>query len=129
MQRQYSLQKVAPPPAAAESADISVNAAAADIITTQASEVVSLLPDLPSHLATASSYTSGPRTLAADTAGNLYLRKKPGAHWSRIKPSWSGTVLTVSAAPANSTALFSLQTTTGEHWLSRDGNHWSREQS
>jgi len=77
---------------------------------------------LPSNLPTTWLVSSGARTLAADTAGALFLSLDAGRHWQPVAAAWPGKVaqLKLAAAPA----VFQLITTTGAVWLSPDGLHW-----
>jgi hypothetical protein len=77
---------------------------------------------LPSNLPTTWLVSSGARTLAADTAGALFLSLDAGRHWQPVAAAWPGKVaqLKLAAAPA----VFQLITTTGAVWLSPDGLRW-----
>ena len=64
----------------------------------------------------------GARSLAADTAGALFLSVDAGRHWQPVAAAWPGKVAQLRLAPAPS--VFQLLTTTGAVWLSPDGLHW-----
>ena len=78
--------------------------------------------ELPSKLPAAASVSSAARTLAADTAGALFLSVDAGRHWQPVAAAWPGKVAQLRLAPAPS--VFQLLTTTGDVWLSPDGLHW-----
>ena len=80
------------------------------------------LAALPSALPTTWLVSSGPRTLAADTAGALFLSLDAGRHWQPVTTAWPGKVVQLKLASAP--AVFQLITTTGAVWLSTDGLHW-----
>jgi hypothetical protein len=58
------------------------------------------LPPLPSKLPVAAVVSSGSRTLAADSAGALFLTLDAGRHWKRVAAQWPGKVTQLRLAPA-----------------------------
>jgi hypothetical protein len=86
-----------PAPAAAAASTITVEANAAAIDSPNAS-LAQLVPELPSHLATASRFARGKRIVAADTAGTVFFSKDAGRHWTAAKAVWAGHVVQVGAA-------------------------------
>jgi len=107
---------------------------------------------LPSNLATTVTVSSGARTLAADTAGALFLSLDAGHHWQPVARQWNGRIAQLRLAPARtppatltldgnaaddskpaaaaapklpaSPPEFQLITAAGAVWLSADGLHW-----
>jgi hypothetical protein len=60
---------------------------------------------LPSNLATATTISNGHQTLAADTAGALFLSLDAGHHWTPVNQQWTGKAIQLSlVAPAQSQA-------------------------
>jgi hypothetical protein len=58
---------------------------------------------LPTNLATTVTVSNGTRTLAADTAGALFLSLDSGRHWQPVTPQWNGRVAQLRLAPARNT--------------------------
>jgi hypothetical protein len=88
------------------------------------------LVSLPSKLAAIATASKGKVTLTADSAGTLYRSDNAGRTWKAVKAVWQGKVVELAAdPPASGAAAFRLKTDTGAAWLSRDGNHWSAQQS
>jgi hypothetical protein len=58
------------------------------------------LQPLPSKLPAAAVVSSGSRTLAADSAGALFLTLDAGRHWKRVAARWPGTVMQLRLAPS-----------------------------
>ena len=77
---------------------VKVTSDAAVAMDTTNAAVGQLLPELPSHLATASRFAEGPRVVAADTAGAVFFSEDGGRRWSAVKAPWHGRVVRVSAA-------------------------------
>jgi hypothetical protein len=63
------------------------------------------LQPLPSKLPAATVVSSGTRTLAADSAGALFLSLDAGQHWTRVATQWKGKVTQLRLAPAAATQL------------------------
>jgi hypothetical protein len=104
----------------AASETVTVQAGAATLNTESAS-VQSLLPG-QEPLQT--SVSSGPRTLALDSVGKLFLSKKAGKHWKTIHGPWKKSPVTsLSLTPDQ---LFKVASAQGS-WLSDDGEHWRPE--
>jgi hypothetical protein len=60
---------------------------------------------LPSNLATVTTVSNGHQTLAADTAGTLFLSLDAGRHWTPVDQQWKGKAIQLSlVAPAPSQA-------------------------
>jgi Putative zinc-finger len=60
---------------------------------------------LPSNLATVATISNGHQTLAADTAGTLYLSLDAGHHWTPVDQQWTGKAIQLSlVTPALSSA-------------------------
>ncbi len=60
---------------------------------------------LPSNLATATTISNGHQTLAADTAGALFLSLDAGHHWAPVDQQWIGKAIQLSlVVPAQSQA-------------------------
>ena len=96
---------------------IAVQAAAPDLKT----EAVSAQAELPDKQPLQTSVTSGPRTLALDTLGQLFLSKKAGKHWKAVHGPWKKSALTsLSLTPDNQFRVSTSQ----DSWLSSDGEHW-----
>jgi hypothetical protein len=71
---------------------------------------------LPSNLATATTISNGHQTLAADTAGTLYLSLDAGRHWTPVDQQWTGkAILLTLVAPALSPAAPPNQQQTAVH--------------
>ncbi len=94
----------APAPKAAPQALALQQQAAASTVEVNADNAVAvnaplsqLLPELPSHLQTVSSYAQGKRMVAADSAGTVFFSKDTGRHWTAVKSPWGGHVLRVGA--------------------------------
>jgi hypothetical protein len=115
----------APPTGAADAAPQSVSEMVTVTPTTQemtveSAHVASALPlramakmrsvqpalqPLPSKLPAATVVSSGTRTLAADSAGALFLSLDAGQHWTRVATQWKGKVTQLRLAPAAATQL------------------------
>ena len=67
--------------------------------------VESALQPLPSNLPVATAVSSGSRTLAADSAGALFLSLDAGQHWTRVPAQWKGKVTQLRLAPSASVRL------------------------
>jgi hypothetical protein len=67
--------------------------------------VESALQPLPSNLPVAVAVSSGSRTLAADSAGALFLSLDAGQHWTRVPAQWKGKVTQLQLAPSASVRL------------------------
>jgi hypothetical protein len=92
--------------------------AGASVLNTESASVQSLLPG-QEPLQT--SVSSGPRTLALDTTGKLFLSKKAGKRWKTVHGPWKKSAVTsLSLTPDQ---LFKVTTAAGS-WLSGDGEHW-----
>jgi hypothetical protein len=106
---------------------------------------------LPSGLAAISDAREGPRMLAIDNAGALFLSEDSGANWEPVMTQWTGRAVLVrkrtkpgaaeSSPPADkakiaggitgpeaaseSDAVFELLNDQGQLWLSTDGMLWT----
>lgn len=71
---------------------------------------------LPSNLATLTTISNGHQTLAADTAGALFLSLDAGRHWTPVDQQWTGKAIQLSlVAPALSQAAPLSQQQTAVH--------------
>jgi hypothetical protein len=61
------------------------------------------LQPLPSNLPSVAAVSSGKRTLAADSAGELFLSQDTGQHWKRVAMQWKGKVTQLQLADSIST--------------------------
>jgi len=75
---------------------------------------------LPSKKPAAALLSSGTRTLALDTAGNLFLSFDRGTHWTVVTPQWPGKVVAISLARAP--ARLYLQQPTQNQSQTQSGN-------
>jgi hypothetical protein len=92
--------------------------AGASTLKTESASVQSLLPG-QEPLET--SVSSGPRTLALDSVGKLFLSKKAGKHWKTIHGPWKKSPVTGLLLTPDQ--LFKVTSAQGS-WLSDDGEHW-----
>ena len=73
---------------------------------------------------------AGPRMLAIDTAGALFLSMDAGNHWEHVTPQWTGRAVEVRRQMASSdmeavpTKFFELLNDQSQIWLSTDGKTW-----
>ena len=104
------------------------------------------LRPLPSKLPIATTISSSTLTLAADSAGTLFISQNGGEPWQAVEQQWQGKVVRLALAPqaTNQLALqkqkveakdstehsvvapssFQLTTEAGVVWVSEDGIHW-----
>jgi hypothetical protein len=59
-----------------------------------------VLQPLPSKLPAAEVVSSGTHTLAADSAGTLFLSRDAGRHWKPVAAQWPGKVTRLRLTPA-----------------------------
>ncbi|HEX5283285.1 MAG TPA: carboxypeptidase regulatory-like domain-containing protein [Bryocella sp.] len=108
--------------AGAVSETVEVRAATPALDTESASASSSVLSILPAKEPLKTSVTNGTRTLALDTAGKLFLSKKPGKPWKAVRGPWRKSAVTsLALTPDQSFKVTSAQGS----WLSADGQHWS----
>ena len=67
------------------------------------------LQPLPSKLPPITVVSGGTRTLAADSAGALFLSLDAGQHWTRVAAQWKGKVTRLQLAPSTSVQLHQEQ--------------------
>ena len=85
---------------------------------------------LPSGLRVESMASAGPRMLAIDTAGALFLSEDSGVTWEHVTPQWTGRAVKVRRQTAGSgveavpTKFFELLNDQSQIWLSTDGKTW-----
>ena len=101
------------------------------------------LRPLPSKLPIATTVSSGTLTLAADSAGTLFISQNGGEPWQSIEQQWQGKVIRLALTPQatvpkqqaeakDSTenylapSSFQLTTEAGAVWMSEDGMHWQQ---
>jgi hypothetical protein len=92
---------------------------------------------LPSGLGVLSEASEGPKRIALDTAGSLFISEDGGKHWLAVKASWTGRAIAVRTqpaaaeisenAPTRAFPVFELSTDDSQKWISVDGQHWSLE--
>jgi Putative zinc-finger len=104
------------------------------------------LRPLPSKLPIATTISSSTSTLAADSAGTLFISQHGGEPWQAVEQQWQGKVARLALTPqaTNQLALqkqrtetkdsteklvvapssFQLTTEAGVVWVSEDGMHW-----
>jgi hypothetical protein len=86
---------------------------------------------LPSGLRVESMAAAGPRMLAIDTAGALFVSEDSGDTWERVTPQWTGRAVKVRRQMASSgmeavpTKFFELLNDQSQVWLSTDGMTWT----
>ena len=105
----------------AVSETVEVQAAAPALDTESASVSRSVQTTLPSKQPLQTSVTNGTRTVALDTAGKLFLSKKPGKPWKAVHGPWKKSMVTNLALTADQS--FKVTSAQGS-WLSTDGEHW-----
>ena len=91
--------------------------AATPLLNTESVSEQSLLPDKKPPQTTVS---SGPRTVALDAVGKLFLRKT-GKHWKVVHGPWKKSAVTDLSLTTDQ--QFKVTTSEGS-WLSGDGEHW-----
>lgn len=105
----------------AVSETVEVQAAAPAMDTESASVSRSVQSILPDKQPLQTSVTNGIRTVALDTAGKLFVSKKPGKPWKAVHGPWKKSAVT----SLNLTAEQSFKVTSAQgSWLSSDGEHW-----
>ena len=86
---------------------------------------------LPSSLPVESMAAAGPRVLAIDSAGALFLSEDSGDTWKHVTPQWTGRAVKVRRQMVNSgtgavpTEFFELLNDQSQVWLSTDGKTWT----
>ncbi|MGA1981514.1 MAG: zf-HC2 domain-containing protein [Acidobacteriaceae bacterium] len=112
------------------------------------------LPVLPSHLPALSISSNAHRQLAIDTAGALFRSEDAGSTWQPVPVQWTGRAIRVALVPSPNAHLlgrsagslsgplpaakaaaatspqpptFELTTDSGDHWISTDGQAWTRK--
>jgi hypothetical protein len=75
------------------------NAGSLFALRTTANAKRSVASPLPSNLATLTTISNGQQTLAADTAGVLFLSLDAGKHWTLVDKQWTGKPIRLDLSP------------------------------
>jgi hypothetical protein len=103
-----------------ESGELSHQVASADLNGLPLLTPTSPRYTLPDKSTPVSVATKDKLVVAVDSAGALFASENAGKNWTRVKATWKGKAVKVSA-----TAIFELTTDPASVWVSADGRHWS----